>query len=173
MNESQAIRILIFGTGGIGGYFGARLAASGATVTFVARGEHLKAIRAHGLRIESGRGNLLLKPAKATDDSASAGIVDLVMIGVKLWDTKAAVDAVEPAVGRDTAVVSFQNGVDAVDALTEKFGRHRVLGGLAHIAAVIEAPGVIRHNGTMQRLTFGELDGKRSRSDGHHCRLFL
>lgn len=156
------MKILVFGTGGLGGYFGARLAASGADVTFVARGEHLKAIRTHGLQIRSSLGDLLLKPATATDDVASAGIADLVMIGVKLWDTEAAVDAVAPAVGPETAVVSFQNGVDAVDLLIGKYGRERVLGGIAHIAAVIEAPGVIRHNGTMQRLTFGELDGRRS-----------
>jgi 2-dehydropantoate 2-reductase len=162
MTNTQAMRILIFGTGGLGGYFGARLAASGADVTFVARGEHLKAMRANGLRIESGLGNLLLKPVTATDDPASAGIVDVAMIGVKLWDTKAAIDAVAPAVGPQTAVVSFQNGVDAVDMLIDKFGRERVLGGIAHIAAVIEAPGVIRHNGQLQRLTFGELDGRRS-----------
>jgi 2-dehydropantoate 2-reductase len=156
------MKILVFGTGGLGGYFGARLAASGADVTFVARGEHLKAIRTHGLQIRSSLGDLLLKPATATDDPAGAGTVDLVMIGVKLWDTEAAVDAVAPAVGPQTAVVSFQNGVDAVDLLIGKYGRERVLGGIAHIAAVIEAPGVIRHNGTMQRLTFGELDGRRS-----------
>src|SRR3990167_3413218 len=156
------MRILILGTGGLGCYFGARLAASGADVTFVARGEHLKAMRANGLRIESALGNLLLKPVTASDDPTSAGVVDLVMIGVKLWDTESAVEALAPAVGPDTAVVSFQNGVDAVDILTNKFGRRCVLGGIAHIAAVIEAPGVIRHNGTLQRLTFGELDGQRS-----------
>jgi len=156
------MKIMVFGTGGIGGYFGARLAASGADVTFIARGEHLNAMRANGLRIESALGDLLLKPVTATDDPAGNGVFDLVMIGVKLWDTESAIEAVAPAVGPDTAVVSFQNGVDAVDLLTKKFGRQRVLGGIAHIAAVIEAPGVIRHNGKMQRLTFGELDGKRS-----------
>ena len=106
------MRILILGTGGLGGYFGARLAASGADVTFVARGEHLTAMRANGLRIESALGNLLLKPVTASDDPTSAGVVDLVMIGVKLWDTESAVEALAPAVGPDTAVVSFQNGVD-------------------------------------------------------------
>ena len=156
------MKILVFGPGGLGGYFGARLAASGADVTFVARGEHLNAIRAHGLRVESGLGNLALHPVKATDDAASAGIVDFVMVGVKLWDTEAAVDALAPAVGPETAVASFQNGVDAIDILTRKFGRARVLGGVAHIATAIERPGVIRHLGTMQRLTFGELDGRRS-----------
>lgn len=156
------MKILVFGTGGLGGYFGARLAASGVDVTFVARGEHLQAMRAEGLRVESGLGNLMLHPVQATDDPASAGAVDLVMVGVKLWDTEAAARAIEPVVGPETAVVSFQNGVDAIDILIQKFGRDRVMGGIAHIAAVIERPGVIRHNGTLQRLTFGELDGRRS-----------
>lgn len=156
------MKILIFGTGGLGGYFGARLAASGADVTFLARGKHLQAMLARGLRVESTLGDLLLKPVTATDNPATVGVVDLVMVGVKLWDTESAIEAVAPAVGPDTAIVSFQNGVDAIDLLTNKFGRQRVLGGIAHIAAVIEAPGVIRHNGTLQRLTFGELDGNSS-----------
>lgn len=156
------MKILVLGTGGLGGYFGGRLAASGADVTFVARGAHLQAMRAHGLRVESGLGDFVLDPVKATDDPAGAGVVDLVMIAVKLWDTEAAVRAAAPAVGPETAVVSFQNGVDALDILVRAFGRERVMGGVAHIAAVIERAGVVRHNGTMQRLTFGELDGRVS-----------
>ena len=156
------MRILVFGTGGVGGYFGGRLAAGGVDVTFVARGEHLRAMRSQGLRVESGLGNLVLQPVQATDTLAGAGTFDYVLIGVKLWDTEAAAEAIAPAVGPDTTVISFQNGVDAVDVLTRKYGRERVMGGIAHIAAFIEAPGVIRHNGTLQRLTFGELDGSRS-----------
>jgi 2-dehydropantoate 2-reductase len=156
------MRILIFGTGGVGGYFGGRLAASGEDVTFIARGEHLHALREDGLRIVSSRGNLHLKAVKASDDPRSAGSVDLVLVGVKLWDTEAAAQAIAPIVGPNTAVVSFQNGVDAVDIFTQRLGRERVMGGIAQIAAVIERPGVIRHNGTMQKLTFGELDGSTS-----------
>lgn len=156
------MKILVFGTGGVGGYFGGRLAASGEDVTFVARGEHLNALRAHGLRIESSVAPLHLGAVKATDDPASAGAVDLVMVGVKLWDTEAAAQTIAPIVGPETTVVSFQNGVDAVDIFTNRIGREHVIGGIAHIAAVIERPGVIRHNGTMQRLTFGELDGRKS-----------
>lgn len=156
------MNILVFGTGGVGGYFGARLAASGEDVTFVARGEHLKAMRTEGLRVESALGDIRLRPTKVTDDPKSAGAIDLIMIGVKLWDTEAAARAIEPVVGADTAVVSFQNGVDAVDVLTQRFGPERVMGGVAHIAAVIDRPGVIRHHGSMQRLTFGELDGRQS-----------
>lgn len=156
------MKILILGTGGVGGYFGGRLAAGGADVTFVARGQHLRAIRDNGLRIESGLGNLHLERVNATDSPAEAGIADVVMIAVKLWDTASAAQAAAPAVGPETAVVSFQNGVDAVGILTRSFGAERVMGGIAHIAAFIESPGVIRHNGTLARLTFGELDGSRS-----------
>ncbi|MFL6648553.1 MAG: 2-dehydropantoate 2-reductase [Sulfurifustaceae bacterium] len=156
------MRILIVGTGGVGGYFGARLAAAGHDVTFVARGDHLRVMRAQGLRVESGKGDVLIHPVAATDDPATAGVVDLVMLAVKLWDTETAVRAATPAVGPATAVVSFQNGIDAIDVLTRHFGRERVIGGIAHIAAVIERPGVIRHNGSLQRLTFGELDGRRT-----------
>lgn len=156
------MKILIVGTGGVGGFFGARLAVSGEDVTFVARGAHLRAMRAEGLRIESGAGDMLIHPVMATDDPAAAGVVDLVLIAVKLWDTEAAVRAAAPAVGPATTVVSFQNGVDAIDVLTRHFGRERVIGGIAHIAAAIDRPGVVRHNGTLQRLTFGELDGRRS-----------
>ncbi|UCH53258.1 MAG: 2-dehydropantoate 2-reductase [Pseudomonadota bacterium] len=156
------MKILIFGSGGVGGYFGGRLAASGEDVTFLARGEHLQALRQDGLYIQSALGDLHLRSVQATDDPASVGPVDLILVGVKLWDTEAAAKAIAPIVGPNTAVVSFQNGVDAVDVFTRALGRERVMGGIAHIAAVIERSGVIRHNGTMQRLTFGELDGSKS-----------
>ncbi len=156
------MRIAVMGTGGVGGYFGARLAASGADVTFIARGEHLRAMRANGLQILSAKGDLLLKPAKATDKPAEVGAVDLVMIAVKLWSTDEAVREIAPLVGPATTVVSFQNGVIATDQLLAAYGKERVIGGVANIAALIEAPGVIRHNGSMARLIFGELDNKRS-----------
>ncbi len=156
------MRIAIMGTGGVGGYFGARLAASGTDVTFIARGEHLRAMQASGLKILSAKGDLLVKPAQATDAPSKVGAVDLVMIAVKLWSTEDAVREIAPMVGPNTIVVSFQNGVIALDQLLAAYGRQRVIGGVANIAALIEAPGVIRHNGTMARLIFGELDGKRS-----------
>jgi 2-dehydropantoate 2-reductase len=156
------MRIAIMGTGGVGGYFGARLAASGAQVTFIARGEHLRAIQERGLQLLSANGDLLLHPARALLDPAQAGVADLVIIAVKLWSTAEAVREIAPMVGPDTAVVSFQNGVIAVDQLLQAYGAQRVFGGVANIAALIEAPGVIRHNGTMARLIFGELDSRRS-----------
>jgi 2-dehydropantoate 2-reductase len=157
------MRFAIIGSGGVGGYFGARLAATGNEVTFVARGAHLLAIKEHGLKVVSSLGDLHLENVRCTDDTASIGTVDVVMIAVKLWSTEEAAHAAKPLLGKDTAVVSFQNGVVAVDTLTPIVGRQHVMGGVANIAALIEEPGVIRHNGTMASLFFGELDGTRSR----------
>ncbi len=156
------MRIAIMGAGGVGGYFGARLAHAGADVSFVARGAHLAAIREHGLRVESARGDLHLAHPFATDDPGSVGSVDVVLLGVKLWDTEAAVQAIAPMVGKDTAVVSFQNGVQKDDVLRRELGDSHVLGGVCYIAATIAQPGVIRHSGTMQRLVVGEYDGART-----------
>jgi 2-dehydropantoate 2-reductase len=150
------------GAGGVGGYFGGRLAASGSDVTFIARGEHLAAMRNEGLRIASSLGNALIHPVQATGDPAAVGPVDMVWITVKLWTTEEAARAVAPLIGPNTAVVSFQNGVEAADTLVRLYGRSHVMGGAAHISAVIDKPGVIRHNGALQKLAFGELDGTRS-----------
>lgn len=156
------MKIVVMGTGGVGGYFGARLAAKGADVTFIARGEHLAAMQRDGLKIFSANGDLTLKPVEATDDPASIGHADLVMIAVKLWSTEDAARAIAPMMGPNSTVVSWQNGVIAEDILVKQYGKERVIGGVSNIAALIEAPGVIRHNGTMARLIFAELDGKPS-----------
>jgi 2-dehydropantoate 2-reductase len=156
------MRIVIMGAGGLGGYFGARLAAAGNDVAFVARGAHLAAIRQHGLRVESARGDLHLSDVVATDDPATLAPADVVMIAVKLWDTEAAAEAVKPLVRQGTAVVSFQNGVSKDDVLTGILGRDAVIGGVGQIGVVIASPGVIRHTGTMAKLTFGELDNRRT-----------
>ena len=153
------MKIAVVGAGGVGGYFGARLAASGQDVWFIARGAHLEAMRRDGLRVTSANGNLLIQPVQVTERPAQVGTVDLVMIAVKLWSTGDALRDARPMVGRDTAVVSFQNGVVAVDQVAGAYGRERTLGGVASIAAVIDKPGVIRHTGTMATLQFGELDG--------------
>lgn len=156
------MKIAIMGSGGVGGFFGGRLAASGANVTFIARGAHLAAMREHGLKIESPLGNILVNPVNTTDDPVSIGTVDLVIIAVKLWSIEEAALAVQPLVGPHTGIIPLQNGVDAVNALLSHYGPEHVMGGVAHIAAAIESPGVIRHNGAMQKLTFGELDGHPS-----------
>lgn len=156
------MKIVVMGTGGVGGYFGARLAAAGEDVRFVARGAHLEAMQRDGLKVDSKLGDLTLKPVKASPHPAELGPADLVMIAVKLWGTEAAIAAVKPLIGPNTAVVSFQNGVGAIDALTKVFGKTPVLGGVAHIATVIGAPGVIKHTGTMAKLTIGEPAGGMS-----------
>ncbi|MBX9632631.1 MAG: 2-dehydropantoate 2-reductase [Burkholderiales bacterium] len=156
------MHIAIIGAGGVGGYFGARFAHEGEKVTFIARGAHLAAMREHGLRVRSANGDMSVNPVEATDDATTVGIVDLVMIAVKLWSTHDAIETARSMMGPNSTVVSFQNGIEAEDALIAAFGRERVLGGVANIAALIETPGLIRHNGTMAMLQFGELDGKRS-----------
>ena len=156
------MRIVIMGAGGLGGYFGARLAAAANDVAFVARGAHLAAIREHGLRVESARGDLHLRDVTATDDPATLAQADVVMIAVKLWDTEAAAEAVKPLVRPGTAVVSFQNGVSKDEVLTRTLGREAVIGGVGQIGVVIASPGVIRHTGTMAKLIFGELDNART-----------
>jgi 2-dehydropantoate 2-reductase len=157
------MKIVVMGTGGVGGYFGARLAAGSADVTFIARGEHLQAMQRDGLKIMSANGDLTVKPIKASDDPASIGQADLVMVAVKLWGTEDAARDIAPLMGPNSAVVSWQNGVMAEDILVKHYGRERVIGGVSNIAALIEAPGVIRHNGAMARLIFAELDGKPSK----------
>src|SRR5919204_392729 len=155
------MRIAVVGAGGVGGYFGGRLAASGADVTFVARGAHLEAMRTRGLRIESARGDLHVHRVNATDDASAIGTVDAVLVAVKLYDVEAVARTLPPLVGPDTVVVPFQNGVDAVDMLSTAVGRTHLAGGVAYVAAVIAEPGVIRHT-VMDHLLFGELDGSRS-----------
>ena len=156
------MKVVVVGAGGVGGYFGAKLAASGQDVWFIARGAHLEAMRRDGLQVASANGDVLLKPAQATDRAAQAGVADLVMIAVKLWSTADALRDAQPAVGPSTAVVSFQNGVIATDEVSKAFGPTRTLGGVANIAAAIEKPGFIRHTGSMAMLQFGELDGSLS-----------
>jgi 2-dehydropantoate 2-reductase len=152
------MRIAILGSGGVGGYFGGRLAAAGADVTFLARGAHLAALRERGLRIESPLGNLQLPRVNATDDPAAVGPVDIVFFTVKLYDTESALAMLPPLVGPATIVIPFQNGVDSVDVLTRAVGREHVAGGTAYVAAVISEPGVIRHT-AMNRLVFGPVSG--------------
>ena len=155
------MRIVIIGAGGVGGYFGSRLIASGADVTFIARGAHLDAMRATGLRLESPKGNLHLRDVRAVSDVGRVGTADVVMVTVKMYDLESAAASLQPLVGADTVVVTFQNGVEAVDIASRHVGREHVAGGVAYIAAVIAEPGLIRHT-SMDTLIFGELDGRSS-----------
>ena len=153
------MRIAVMGTGGVGGYFGARLALGGCDVTFIARGAQLAAMRQHGLRVLSAGGDMHIEHASVTDDPRQVGPVDLVLFGVKLWDTEDAARRVVPLLGANTAVVSFQNGVRKDEVLRRVLGDEALMGGVCYIAATIAEPGVIRHAGTMQRLVFGEHTG--------------
>ncbi len=156
------MKFAVFGSGGIGGYFGARLAAAGEDVRFVARGAHLEAMRTGGLRVKSAKGDVHMDTVRVTDDPAAIGPVDVVLVAVKLYDTESAARGCTPLVGPETMVVSFQNGVTAADAFAAAVGRAHVIGGLAYIFSTIEAPGVIAHMGTLAKLVFGELDGSRT-----------
>lgn len=156
------MRIAMMGAGGIGGYFGAKLALAGADVRFVARGSHLAALREHGLIVESDKGAINLPSVRASDDPLAFGPVDLVVVGVKLWDTECAARAVLPLVQGGAAAVSFQNGVRKDAILRDTLGSQAVLGGVSYIAALIVRPGVIRHVGAMQKLVFGEFGGAAS-----------
>ena len=153
------MKIAVIGAGGVGGAFGAALAKAGADVTFVARGAHLAAMRQNGLKIEGGRGETHIVPTQATDTPENIGPVDFVLFCVKLWDVESAGEAIRPLVGRNTAVISIQNGIDAPERLVPILGANAVIGGVAHISATIAAPGVVRQTGTFMRLVFGELAG--------------
>jgi 2-dehydropantoate 2-reductase len=153
-------RIGVMGSGGLGGYFGALLARGGSDVTFVARGAHLAAMRRSGLRVEPDV--VHLAQVQVTDEPGEIGVVDFVLLCVKLWDTQSALARIAPMIGPDTAVVSFQNGVLKEDLLAEAFGANRVLGGVAYIATTVSEPGVITKTGPLERLVFGELDGSTS-----------
>lgn len=157
------MKIVMMGSGGVGGLIGARLAQAGCNVSFVARGAHLAAMREQGLRLVSPLGNVHLRKVQVTDDPGSLGPVDLVVFAVKLWDTEAAARAILPLVGPGTGVLSLQNGVRKDDILRPIVGEQALMGGVAYMATTISRPGVIEHTGTMQRMVFGEYDGRRSR----------
>lgn len=154
------MRIAAMAAGAVGGYFGARLAAAGHDVFFIARGANLEAIRRHGLKIESVHGDLHLPKPNATDDPAQVGPVDIVMFAVKLWDTEKAAALARPLVGPNTRVITLQNGVDSVERVGPILGRGQVVGGVAYIATVIASPGVIKHTSQFASMRFGHADGK-------------
>ncbi len=152
------MKIGIMGTGGVGGYFGALLHRAGAPVWFIARGEHLSAIRANGLCVKSVKGDFTIQ-ADATDDPAEVGVVDLIVFGVKSYDTEAAAERMRPMVGMATTILCVQNGVDNEDKLASAYGDRTVLPGVVHIFSVVREPGVITQTGGPRKIAFGEPDG--------------
>lgn len=158
------MRVAVVGTGGVGGYFGGRLAAAGTDVHFLARGRHLRALQERGLRLRSVHGDRHLPAVSATDDAAAVGACDLVLFCVKSFDTDEAATAHLPhLVAEHTAVLVLQNGIDNHDRIAERVGRRHVLGGVALIFSTIAEPGVINHTGGPARVLLGELDGTSSR----------
>ena len=153
--------VAVYGAGGVGAYFGGRLARGGADVSLLARGDHLDALRTDGLRIESAHGDFALD-LPATDDPADIGPVDYVLVTVKAFDTAAAAADLGPLLHDETAVISLQNGVDNEAILGDAVGEDRVLGGVAYIFSTIAEPGVVEHTGGPARIVFGALDGSRS-----------
>ncbi len=153
------MRVAVLGAGGVGGYFGGRLAEAGHEVVFIARGEHGSAIASEGLLIRSPLGDALVRPALVTDDPAHAGEVELVLVAVKAWQLDAVAEAMGPLVGPSTSVLPLLNGVEAPGRLADVLGGDRVLGGLCRVLASIEAPGVIRHSGLEPVVVLGERDG--------------
>lgn len=158
----RIMRIAVFGTGGVGGYFGGRLAQAGNDVTFIARGEHLRAIKASGLRVDSVAGDFVVFPAKVTDDVGEVGEVDLVVVGVKAWQVPDAAVTMKPLVGPGTTVLPLQNGVDAVAQLVDQLGSENVIGGLCRIVSFVVGPGHIRHAGYNASVIIGELNNSRT-----------
>jgi 2-dehydropantoate 2-reductase len=156
------LTVAVFGTGAVGGYFGGRLAEAGEDVRFVARGRHLEAIRARGLRVSSVDGDFTIHPARVSDEPAELGVVDVVLVGVKAWQVPDAASAMRPLVGERPVVVPLQNGIEAPDQLAAVLGKERVLGGLCRVLAFLDGPGHIRHTGVTPSITFGELDGSRT-----------
>lgn len=166
------MRIAIYGTGGVGGYYGARLAQAGHEVWFIARGQHLEAIRTEGLRLESVVGDVTIRPVYVTDTPADVGVVDAVLLGVKTWQVRDAAEAMRPMIGDHTIVLTLQNGVDAPNDVADVLGRDHVLGGETRIFSFIGGPGLIRHLGGPTSITFGALEAA-GRAGAQHLQTVL
>jgi 2-dehydropantoate 2-reductase len=156
------MKVIVMGAGAVGGYFGGRLAQAGEDVFFVARGPHLDALRARGLRVTSVAGDFELRSVQAADEPARAGLADVVLVAVKAWQTAEAARALRPAVGPSTVVISLQNGATAAEELGAVLGAEVVMGGLCRILAFLSGPGHVTHAGMEPTIVFGELDGVRS-----------
>ena len=156
------MKIVVMGTGGTGGYYGALLAGRANDVTFVARGEHLAAIRRAGLQVKSVLGDFTLSPANATDDPSGLSEPDLILFCTKTYDTDQAARQIEPIVGKSTSVLSLQNGIDAAERIGRVVGMEHIIGGATWISSAVEAPGVIHHVSGFRRVVMGELDGRRT-----------
>ena len=156
------MRICVFGVGGVGGYFGGRLAEAGNSVAFIARGATLDVLRKEGLRVESPLGDISLPDVEASDDPAEVGEVDAVILGVKAWQVPGVAEVARPMIGASTVIVPLQNGVEAADQLVSLYGPEHVIGGMCRIVSFVVGPGRIRHQGVEPFVAIGELDNSRS-----------
>ena len=159
------MRILVLGSGGVGGYFGAQLTKAGHEVFFVARGAHLQALLEQGLRVDSPLSPVHVQPVSAGPDPAAMRHPDIVLFCPKLWDVKAAAAQLAPSLSAQTLVIPFQNGVESHRWLADTVGSHRVAIGVAQIASTIGAPGVISHTGSFARLRVGLLPAQAAPAD--------
>lgn len=156
------MRFAIMGAGGVGGYYGAKLARAGHDVTYIARGDHLRAIQARGMSLRGPDGEIVVANVQATDAPETLAAVDVILFCVKLFDTEAAAQAIAPLHSKGGVCISLQNGVDGQDRIGAVLGTDRIMGGLAFVSAVIESPGVIRYNSKVSSIRFGEADGNLS-----------
>ena len=166
MHATTTSHFAILGSGGVGGYYGAKLARAGHRVTFFARGAHLAAMREHGLEIRSPLGDFTVA-AEATDDPASVGPAVVVFFAVKAYDNPSALPMLRPLVGDQTLVLTLQNGVDSADDVAQVVGERVVLGGAAYIATGVSRPGLIEQTGTHRKIVFGEVFGSRAGVSWH------
>jgi 2-dehydropantoate 2-reductase len=167
------MRIAVFGAGSVGGYFGGRLALAGEDVVFIARGTHLQAMRAQGLRVESPKGDFTVPSVQATDEPTQVGPVEAILLAVKAWQVPEAAQAIRPMLGPETCVVPLQNGLEAPAQVAAAVGPQRVLGGTCVISSTIAAPGSIRHLGLDPSIAFGELDDRPSPRAEHLREAFM
>ncbi len=155
------MRVAVMGTGGMGGFYGGRLALSGQDVTFVARGPHLAAMREKGLLLKGPDGDQPIEPTKATDDPASIGPVDVILFCVKLYDAEEAAGLIRPIVRDDTLIVSLMNGVDGPERVAKVLGKGEVIGGAAYASATICGPGEVEYRQGPNRLVLGALGAQQ------------
>ena len=156
------MRILIYGAGGIGGYFGGRLAQSGNSVSIIARGKHLEAIKKNGLEVESINGDFTITPSLATDNVKEVETPELIILGVKSWQIPDAANELKSIINENSMVLPLQNGASNVENLMKVLPETNILGGLCHIVSFMSAPGLIKHVGIEPKITFGELDNSKS-----------
>src|SRR5689334_5985344 len=161
-SEERVMKIAVMGSGGIGGYFGALLARAEQDVTFIARGAHLRAIRARGLRIDGADLSFMIAPANATDAPEEVGPVDLVLLCVKTYDLPAALEQMRPMVSPQTMVLTLQNGFEAPELAAAAFGRAAVLPGVVYCEVAVKEPGVIFQGAPIRRIVLGEFGGEPS-----------